>query len=154
MRWNLLNWCYGLLNVLQGAHIHKYRYLSGSLTDSERCPNWGCSSGCYYLHTEAHWENVWKLLLIMLSVTNQPWPLSPQDTHAQTYGCDDNFWGIHRYKQPFSPQSLVWCADLSTPAGTLWMLYRTSCWMLLTALGRSLSRLEAREVLGQMLTLL
>lgn len=94
--------------VLQWAHIHKYRHLTGS----ERCPNWDCTSGCYYLHTEAHWENVWKLLLIMLSVTNQPWPLSPQDTRVQTYGCDDNFWGIYCYKQPFSPLSLVWCVDL------------------------------------------
>lgn len=68
---------------------------------------------------EAHWENVWELPLIMLSVTNQPWPLSPQDTHVRTYGCDDNFWRIYRYKHPFTPLSLLWWVDQSAPAGTV-----------------------------------
>ncbi len=113
------------------------------LTDSWRCPNWDCSSGCYYLHTEAHCKNVWELLLIMLSVTNQPWPLSPQDTHVQTYGCDDNFWRIYRYRQPFRPLSL-WCVDLSTPAGTVCVLNCTKA----TASDSIESRLKASKVWG------
>lgn len=93
---------------------------------TERCPNWACSSG-YYFHTEAHGGNVWKLLLIMLSVTNQPCPLSPQDTRKHTYGCDDSFWGMYGSQQTFALGPLVRCMDRSTPARVLCM--STTQWL-------------------------
>lgn len=96
-----------------------------SVTGSESFPNRACSSGCHYLHTETCRGDVWKLLIIMPSVTNHRRPASPQDTQVQTYGCGDNFRGIHRYKQPLSPLSPVRCADLSTAAGTICVRYYT-----------------------------